>query len=255
MAVQALPAALVVLEFVLLWNWHPRGIDPMLDAMLMVVDPTGLRWLTHSLFTDDHLGGRAADRAGRPERRSASRTRASVISQYHARARQPQGQASPRAPQSPPKLGHPVQHHHEPPGFSVRTHHCEPRHGRTRSTYTPATARWGRRVAACRPTGQLIGWFARKVNNLALGIAFGLAIGALCALPFALGTDSNTGRQCFREILNPGSLVGVIVAYLTQRYGVRRPATQQPSRGPPNGVVRLAPLLAPFRRNRYRPSS
>ena len=53
MAVYALPVALFVLEFVLLWNWHPRGIDPTLDAVLMVVDPTGLRWLSHSLFTDD----------------------------------------------------------------------------------------------------------------------------------------------------------------------------------------------------------
>jgi len=53
MAVYVMPLALFVLEFVLLWNWHPRGIDPTLDALLMVVDPTGLRWLTHSLFSDD----------------------------------------------------------------------------------------------------------------------------------------------------------------------------------------------------------
>lgn len=53
MAVYALPVALFALEFVLLWNWHPRGIDPTLDALLMVLDPTGLRWLTHSLFSDD----------------------------------------------------------------------------------------------------------------------------------------------------------------------------------------------------------
>jgi ABC-2 type transport system permease protein len=53
MAVYVLPVALFMLEFVLLWNWHPRGIDPVLDALLMIVDPTGLRWLSHSLFTDD----------------------------------------------------------------------------------------------------------------------------------------------------------------------------------------------------------
>jgi hypothetical protein len=67
--------------------------------------------------------------------------------------------------------------------------------------------------------GILIGWFARKVNNLALGVAFGLAMGALFALPFALGVDPNTGKQYFWEILIPGSLVGLIVGYLTQRYG------------------------------------
>jgi ABC-type transport system involved in multi-copper enzyme maturation permease subunit len=53
MAVYVVPVALFVLEFVLLWNWHPIGIDPTLDAALMVIDPTGLRWLSHSLFTDD----------------------------------------------------------------------------------------------------------------------------------------------------------------------------------------------------------
>ena len=72
--------------------------------------------------------------------------------------------------------------------------------------------------------GILIGWFARKVDNLAACVAFGLIMGALFALPFALGTDPNTGKQYFWEILIPGSMVGVIVGFLTQRYGVRRPA-------------------------------
>jgi hypothetical protein len=67
--------------------------------------------------------------------------------------------------------------------------------------------------------GILIGWFAKKVNNLALGIVFGLAMGALFALPFALGVDPNTGKRYFWEILIPGSLVGLIVGFLTQRYG------------------------------------
>jgi hypothetical protein len=67
--------------------------------------------------------------------------------------------------------------------------------------------------------GILIGWFARKVNNLAAGIAFGLAMGALFALPFALATDPNTGQKYFWEILIPGSMVGLIVGFLTQRYG------------------------------------
>lgn len=69
--------------------------------------------------------------------------------------------------------------------------------------------------------GVLIGWFARKVDNLALGIVFGLVMGALFALPFALGTDPNTGKQYFWEILIPGSMVGLIVGFLTQRYGRR----------------------------------
>jgi hypothetical protein len=68
--------------------------------------------------------------------------------------------------------------------------------------------------------GILIGWFARKVNNLAIGIVFGLLMGALFALPFALATDPNTGKQYFWEILIPGSMVGLIVGFLTQRYGM-----------------------------------
>lgn len=49
-------------------------------------------------------------------------------------------------------------------------------------------------------------------------------MGALCALPSALGTDPNTGQQYYWEILIPGSIVGLIVGYATQRYG-RAPAT------------------------------
>lgn len=71
--------------------------------------------------------------------------------------------------------------------------------------------------------GLLIGWFARKVNNLAYGVLFGLAAGAIIALPFALGRDPLTGKVYFWEILIPGSLVGLIVGYLTQRYGASRP--------------------------------
>ena len=69
--------------------------------------------------------------------------------------------------------------------------------------------------------GAVIGWFARSKNNLPLGIVFGLIVGALCALPFALNPDPVTGKVYFWEILIPGSLVGLIVGYATQRYGMR----------------------------------
>ena len=75
--------------------------------------------------------------------------------------------------------------------------------------------------------GVLIGWFARKVNSLPLGILFGLTMGALFALPFAMGTDPTTGQKYFWEILIPGSMVGLVVGFLTQRYGSRG-ATQNP---------------------------
>lgn len=61
--------------------------------------------------------------------------------------------------------------------------------------------------------GVLIGFFARKVKSLPLGILFGLIVGAILAylvtrtVPF------------FWEVMLPGSLVGVIVGYATQKYG------------------------------------
>ncbi|MEO7997988.1 MAG: hypothetical protein ABI852_11120 [Gemmatimonadaceae bacterium] len=69
--------------------------------------------------------------------------------------------------------------------------------------------------------GAIIGWFARVKNNLPLGIVVGLVVGGLCALPFAMGKDPVTGQVYFWEILIPGSLVGLIVGYATQRYGAR----------------------------------
>lgn len=53
MAVYALPTALFVLNFMLLWNWRPAGIDPTVDLFLVLLDPTGLRWLSHELFATD----------------------------------------------------------------------------------------------------------------------------------------------------------------------------------------------------------
>lgn len=69
--------------------------------------------------------------------------------------------------------------------------------------------------------GVLIGWFARKVRSLPLGILFGLAVGALLAWLVVLAG----GGKYFWEIVLPGSLVGVIVGYATQRHGgAGRPA-------------------------------
>lgn len=72
--------------------------------------------------------------------------------------------------------------------------------------------------------GIVIGWFARKVNSLALGVAFGLLIGAALAYPIARGKDPNTGKNYFWEIMIPGSIVGMIVGFATQKYGLRPPS-------------------------------
>src|SRR5215467_5815655 len=58
--------------------------------------------------------------------------------------------------------------------------------------------------------GILIGFFARKVKSLPLGILFGLVIGALLALAIALMTDAITGKHYYKDIIIPCSLVGFI---------------------------------------------
>jgi hypothetical protein len=67
--------------------------------------------------------------------------------------------------------------------------------------------------------GLAIGYFAQKVKSLPLGIVFGLAIGAFLAFLVAMMGDPNTGKHYYWEIMLPGSLVGIIVGYATQKYG------------------------------------
>jgi hypothetical protein len=71
--------------------------------------------------------------------------------------------------------------------------------------------------------GMLIGFFARKVNSLPLGILFGLAVGLLLAFAVAAIPDPS-GKHYYFEIMLPGSIVGIIVGYATQKFG-RRPAS------------------------------
>lgn len=72
--------------------------------------------------------------------------------------------------------------------------------------------------------GLLIGYFARKVKSLPLGILFGLTVGALLAYLIVYMQTSATpdAPSYFWEIMLPGSLVGVIVGFATQRYAEGR---------------------------------
>jgi putative effector of murein hydrolase LrgA (UPF0299 family) len=70
--------------------------------------------------------------------------------------------------------------------------------------------------------GVLVGWFANKVQSLGKGLLFGLAMGAFFAFLVAAMPDPS-GNHYYFEIVIPGSIVGLIVGYATQRYG-RRPA-------------------------------
>jgi hypothetical protein len=67
-------------------------------------------------------------------------------------------------------------------------------------------------------TGVLIGWFARKVNSLPLGILFGLMVGLFFAFLIAI-MPSETGEHYYWEIMLPGAILGMIVGYATQRFG------------------------------------
>jgi hypothetical protein len=62
--------------------------------------------------------------------------------------------------------------------------------------------------------GILIGFFARKVNSLALGMVFGLAVGAFLAWIIAY-----LQHGYYLQIMLPGAMVGLIVGYATQKYG------------------------------------
>jgi len=73
-------------------------------------------------------------------------------------------------------------------------------------------------------TGVLIGLFARKVRSLPLGIGFGFLVGLALAYAVAAMPDPS-GKHYYWEIMLPGSILGIIVGYATQRFG-RRPAAR-----------------------------
>jgi Na+-transporting NADH:ubiquinone oxidoreductase subunit NqrB len=66
--------------------------------------------------------------------------------------------------------------------------------------------------------GVLIGWFAKKVNSRPAGLVVGLLVGAFFAFLVALMPDAQ-GNHYYWQIVLPGSVLGLIVGYATQRYG------------------------------------
>jgi len=61
-------------------------------------------------------------------------------------------------------------------------------------------------------TGVCIGYFAKKVHSLALGIVFGLAVGMFLAFLVALNEHGH-----YFEIMLSGSILGAVVGFATQR--------------------------------------
>jgi hypothetical protein len=65
--------------------------------------------------------------------------------------------------------------------------------------------------------GGLIGWFARRVQHLLLGVLFGVVVaGAFAGLVVLLD-----GRGLWWQLMLPGCTLGAIVGFATQKYGVR----------------------------------
>jgi Na+-transporting NADH:ubiquinone oxidoreductase subunit NqrB len=73
--------------------------------------------------------------------------------------------------------------------------------------------------------GVLIGWFAKKVRSLPAGMLVGLAIGAFFAFLIAAMPDES-GQHYYWQIMLPGSILGLIVGYATQKYGAGSPGAQ-----------------------------
>lgn len=73
--------------------------------------------------------------------------------------------------------------------------------------------------------GVLIGWFAKRVSSLPLGVAVGLLVGAALALPIAIMNSNALHHNYYWQIMLPGSVVGLIVGYATQRYESPRSGT------------------------------
>ena len=73
--------------------------------------------------------------------------------------------------------------------------------------------------------GVAIGYFAKKVDSLPLGVVFGLGVGLVLAWIVA-ALPSATGKHYYFEIMLPGAIVGAIVGYATQKY--RLPDQRKP---------------------------
>jgi hypothetical protein len=73
--------------------------------------------------------------------------------------------------------------------------------------------------------GVCIGWFAKKVNSLPLGILFGLGVGLFLAYLIA-AMPQPSGKHYYFAIMLPGSLVGGIVGYATQKHQATPRASQ-----------------------------
>jgi hypothetical protein len=67
--------------------------------------------------------------------------------------------------------------------------------------------------------GAIVGWYARRVQSVRNGVLFGLVVGLFFAFLIAAMPADAQGTHYWLEIMLPGSVVGGIVGFATQRYG------------------------------------
>jgi MFS family permease len=66
--------------------------------------------------------------------------------------------------------------------------------------------------------GAIVGWYATRVHSLGKGMLVGLLVAAFFAFLIAVMPNEQGGHYWW-EIMLPGSILGLIVGYATQRYG------------------------------------
>lgn len=86
--------------------------------------------------------------------------------------------------------------------------------------------------------GIAAGWYARKVQSVPKGIVFGFIVGLVLAFAVAAMPDPKTGEHYWWQIMVPGSILGGVIGWATQRYG--KPASTRGS------VAAAATLVVAF---------
>ena len=73
-------------------------------------------------------------------------------------------------------------------------------------------------------TGLAAGWVARKWNSMTAAVLVGLGVGFVLSYTVAaLGDDA--GNHYYLQIVLPGSILGLIVGFASQRFGTATPRT------------------------------
>lgn len=67
--------------------------------------------------------------------------------------------------------------------------------------------------------GIAAGWYARRVQSVPKGIVFGFIVGLLLAFAVAAIPGPN-GEHYWWQIMLPGAVLGGVIGWATQRYGL-----------------------------------